>query len=76
MIGNWRSPLAVFVRAVTMTAGFALCFGAFFVPVSPAGDDAALRAFAAGLFSLILAIYVPRAIAHEPEPRPLYPEEE
>lgn len=75
MIGNWRQPLAVFVRAVTLTAGFALCFGAFFVPPA-AGNDTSLHVFAGGLFSLILAIYAPRAIAHEPEPRPLYPEEE
>lgn len=74
MIGNWRSPLALFLRGTLGTAAVSLTVGAFYIPPSVV-DDAALRCFVAGLLCTALAIALPRAILREPEPRPLRSEE-
>lgn len=75
MIGNWRSPLAIFLRGTLGCAAIALIIGAFYTPSSVV-NDVALRLFVGGLACIPLAIALPRAILREPEPRPLRSEEE
>lgn len=74
MIGNWRSPAAIFARAIFTCGAFACIIGAFFV--QPSATDDGLPFFVAGLACIPLAIALPRAILREPEPRPLRSEED